>query len=79
MAIDFGSLLSDDQKRQLIENRIAQFAAEAYQHSLNKTTAEKLESKDQVDQAESNIKLLETAIQVHQEELAKLPSAEIQA
>lgn len=72
--IDFGALLSNDQKRQLLENRIQQFAAEAYQHSLNKQTAELINAEEQVDAAAKSIEILEAAIKVHYEELAKLPA-----
>ena len=44
MSIDFEAMLTDAQKRELIQNRIAQFAAEAYQYSLNKKTAESIEN-----------------------------------
>lgn len=72
MSIDFGSLLTDEQKASLIQQRISQFASEAYQHTLNKATAEKLGAVDQVEAAEKNLALLESAIEVHQEELTKL-------
>lgn len=72
MAIDFGSLLTDEQKASLIQQRISQFAAEAYQHSLNKVTAERLGSEEQVTNADKNLELLEAAIDVHKAELAKL-------
>jgi hypothetical protein len=72
MAIDFGSLLTDEQKASLIQQRISQFAAEAYQHSLNRVTAEKLGAEDQVASADKNLELLEAAIDVHKAELAKL-------
>ena len=72
MAIDFGSLLTDEQKASLIQQRISQFAGEAYQHTLNKATAEKLGATDQAETAEKNLELLEAAIEVHQAELAKL-------
>lgn len=72
MAIDFGSLLTDEQKANLVQQRISQFAAEAYQHTLNKATAEKLGATDQVEAADKNLALLESAIEVHQEELSKL-------
>jgi hypothetical protein len=71
---DFGSFLTDDQKRQLLENRIQQFAAEAYQHSLNKQTAEKIGSEEQAESAQSSIDILQAAILVHAEELSKLPA-----
>ena len=73
-AMDFGSLLSGDQKRQLIEGRIQQFAAEAYQHSLNKQTAQNINATEQVEAAEKSIAILEAAIKVHLEELSKLPA-----
>lgn len=75
MAIDFGSLLTDEQKANLLNQRIQQFAAEAYQHTLNKATAEKLGATDQVEAAEKNLALLESAIEVHQAELGKLTVA----
>ena len=75
MAIDFGSLLTDEQKANLLNQRIQQFAAEAYQHTLNKATAEKLGATDQVEAAEKNLALLESAIKVHQAELGKLTVA----
>ena len=73
MAIDFASLLTTDQKRQLIQNRIAQFAAEAYQQELNKKTAESINSETQAETAAKSLALLEEAIRIHQEELSKLP------
>jgi hypothetical protein len=72
MAIDFGSLLTDEQKASLIQQRISQFAAEAYQHSLNKSTAEQLGALEEAEKAVKSLELLETAIKVHQDELNKL-------
>jgi chromosome segregation ATPase len=66
---DYGALLSSKQKIQLIENRIAQFAAEAYQHSLNKKTAEAIEATEQIASAEKSIAILDSAINVHKQEL----------
>ena len=37
--MDYSSLLTTDQKRSILEQRIAQFASEAYQHTLNKEVA----------------------------------------
>lgn len=75
MAIDFGSLLSTEAKRQLLEGRIAQFASEAYQYSLNLKTAQELGSEEQSANLEESLRLLESAINVHQNELASLPEA----
>lgn len=72
MAIDFGTLLTDDQKAALIQQRISQFAAEAYQHELNKKTGESVGSTDQVEASTKALEVLEAAITVHQQELAAL-------
>jgi hypothetical protein len=75
MSIDFDTVLTNEQKAEIIQQRITQFAAEAYQHMLNKKTAEKVGAEDQVENIEKNIATLEAAIAVHKEELAKLPVA----
>jgi hypothetical protein len=76
MTIDFASMLSNDQKRQLIENRIQQFVVEGYQYTLNKQTAERIGSEQQLETANKNLAVLEEAIRVHKEELDKLPISE---
>lgn len=69
MPIDFGSLIPAEQKIQLLETRISQFAAEAYQHTLNKQTAEITGSAEQAESAQASIDILEAAITVHYAEL----------
>lgn len=76
MAIDYGTLLTTEQKRNILQQRIAQFAAEAYQHSLNKQTNESLEDSAGSEAADKALTVLEAAIAVHQAELAALPAAE---
>lgn len=71
MAIDFASLLTDEQKKAIIEQRLQQFAAEAYQHSLNKQLALKTDNEDAVEQADNAMSILDEAIKLHQEELKK--------
>jgi len=73
MAIDYAALLTDEQKRNILEQRIAQFASEAYQHTLNKTTCESLTDEEGVANADKALTILEAAIQTHQGELAALP------
>jgi hypothetical protein len=72
MSVDYNALLTSDQKRQILEARLAQFASEAYQVTLNLATAEKLGNQEQIDKVKSNLNLLETAIIVHQEELSTI-------
>jgi hypothetical protein len=74
MSVDFSSLLTPEQKRGLLEGRIQQFASEAYQYTLNLKTAEAVGTEEQVDGIKKSIEVLESAIKVHQEELATLPA-----
>lgn len=76
MALDYSSLLSSEQKKSILEQRIAQFAAEAYQHDINKTVASATGNEEGVTQAEAALVVLEGAIAVHQDELAKLEPTE---
>ena len=76
MSIDFDSVLTTEQKTEILQQRITQFAAEAYQHTLNLRTAESLDSEEQIDAIKKNIEILEAAIKVHKEELNTLPKAE---
>jgi hypothetical protein len=76
MSLDYSLLLTADQKRNLLQGRIQQFASEAYQYTLNLKTAEELGSEDQLEGIKKSIDILETAIKVHQEELSKLPLPE---
>jgi uncharacterized protein YPO0396 len=70
--MNYSALLTDDQKRELLTQRIQQFAAEAYQHSLNLKVAELTGDTNAVDYATASIANLDQALQVHTEELAAL-------
>jgi len=68
--MDYSALLTNEQKKSILEQRIAQFAAEAYQHDLNKKMAgTNLEATQQANEA---LLILDNAIKIHQEELAKI-------
>jgi hypothetical protein len=73
MSIDYASLLTDEQKRNILTQRVSQFATEAYQHSLNKTTCESLNDEEGVANADKALTVLEAAIATHQAELETLP------
>jgi len=68
--MDYSSLLTTDQKRSIVEQRIAQFASEAYQHTLNKEVAK--DNPEAVAAANEALAILDNAITIHQEELVKL-------
>jgi hypothetical protein len=72
MAIDYTALLTVEQKQNILNQRISQFAAEAWQHELNKQTCEQLNDEAGVASADSALTTLEAAINVHQNELASL-------
>jgi hypothetical protein len=76
MSIDYASLLTAEQKRNVLEQRISQFALEAYQHELNKETCAALDDENGISLAEKSLATLEAAITTHQTELAGLPAAE---
>jgi hypothetical protein len=73
MSINFDSILSPSEKRQIIEKRMAQFASDAYQYELNLKTAEVVGSEEQTEAIRKSLSVLETAIKIHQDELAALP------
>jgi|694.fasta_scaffold00341_94 hypothetical protein len=75
MAIDYTGLLSDEQKKSILEQRLTQFAAEAYQHDINKQVATASNNEEGIKQATDALAILESAMNIHQEELAKLTLA----
>lgn len=68
--MDYGALLTDDQKKSILEQRIAQFAAEAYQHEINKKLAG--DNAEAIKTADDALAILDNAIKIHQDELAKI-------
>ena len=72
MAIDYSKYITDDQKKKLLHDRLAQFAAEAYQHSINAHVAESLGNDEGVQNAASALATLEAAIDAHEAELKTL-------
>ena len=73
MTIDYNNLLNSEQKRNLISQRISQFATELYQHSLNKKTFENVADEAGIESTNKAIAILESAINIHEEELQSLP------
>ena len=70
--MDYSTLITDAQKQEILNARIQQFASEAYQHNLNKMVAESSGNQEAVVIADNSIAILDSAITVHQAELAKL-------
>ena len=74
MSIDYSGLLTDEQKRSILSQRLTQFAAEGYQHEINKQVAEAADNEEGAKAANDALVILDSAITVHQAELAKLPA-----
>lgn len=72
MSVDFGAFLSLEEKKSLLEQRIKQFAAEGWQHQLNKAAFEANGDTDAVAATDAAIATISAAIEAHQAELALL-------
>lgn len=72
MTINYEELLTIEQKRQILEQRITQFASEAWQHELNKQTCQTIGDTEGISAADNALTVLGAAISVHQEKLTEL-------
>jgi len=72
MTINFEELLTNEQKISILQQRISQFAAEAWQHSLNRQTCEAVGDTEGMQSADNALTVLGAAITVHQEKLAEI-------
>lgn len=70
--MDYSALLTPEQKQALLEQRIQQFAAEAYQHQLNKQIAETAGDTEAIELAENALIVLDQALNIYQGELRDL-------
>ena len=73
MIVDYNLLLTNEQKRNIVQQRLAQFASEAYQHSLNKKTHEELKDEESIASSEKALEIVNAALKIHQAELDSLP------
>ena len=64
--------VSNETKLQLLTQRIEALNLEGYQHELNKKSAEALGNTEAVEQANTSIAIIQSAIAVHEAELADL-------
>jgi hypothetical protein len=64
--------VSNEAKIQLLTQRVEALNLEGYQHELNKKSAEALNNAEVVEQSNTAISIIESAIAVHEAELAEL-------
>lgn len=72
MAVDYNKYLTDEQKANILNQRLQQFAAEAFQHEINKKFAEENKDTESATKSQEAIDTLNKAIAIHEEELSSL-------
>ena len=72
MTINYDALLTGEQKQNILQQRISQMAAEAWQLEINKKALQKTGDTQSLEMCDKSISSIETAITVFQEELEKL-------
>jgi hypothetical protein len=77
MSINFDALLSDEQKRTIITQRLNQFIVEAYQVTLNVRVAEANGDENSVAEGNKTLEVLENAVAIYTEELNSVPVTEV--
>jgi hypothetical protein len=77
MSNDFNAYLSDEQRRNILVQRIQQFAVEGYQISINRKVAEATGDEAVIAEIDKNIETLANVIAAYQAELDALPKTEV--
>lgn len=78
MSIDFNSLLTVDERKAVVTQRVQQLAVEAYQLSLNQNVlnAQTEPNEQALTEIGNNLALLEEMISVYKQELDSLGESE---
>lgn len=78
MSIDFNSLLTVDERKAVVTQRVQQLAVEAYQLSLNVNVlnAQEEPNEQALTEISNNLALLEQMISVYKQELDSLGESE---
>lgn len=77
MSNNFSAYLTDEQKQNIIVQRIQQFAVEGYQISINRKVAEATGDEAVIAEIDKNIETLTSVIAAYQAELDALPKTEV--
>ena len=75
--MDYSTLLTDEQKRQILTSRQHKFAMDAWQHQMNADAAKVTGNTEVVDSSAAAIVTLDAALTVVADELVKLPAVTI--
>jgi len=77
MSNNFSAYLTDEQQKNIIAQRIQQFAVEGYQISINRKVAEANGDEAVLAEIDKNIETLTSVIAAYQAELDALPQTEV--
>lgn len=77
MSNNFSAYLTDEQKQNIIAQRIQQFAVEGFQISINRKVAEANGDEAVIAEIDKNIETLTSVIAAYQAELDALPKTEV--
>lgn len=77
MSINFDALLTDEQKRSILNQRLEQFVVEAYQVTLNIRVAEANGDENAVIEGNKTLSVLENAVSIYTEEFNSIPVTEV--
>jgi hypothetical protein len=77
MSNNFSAYLTDEQKQNIIAQRIQQFAVEGFQISINRKVAEASGDEAVLAEIDKNIETLASVIAAYQAELDALPKTEV--
>jgi hypothetical protein len=77
MSNNFSAYLTDEQQKNIIAQRIQQFAIEGYQISINRKVAEANGDEAVLAEIDKNIETLTSVIAAYQAELDALPQTEV--
>jgi hypothetical protein len=77
MSNNFSAYLTDEQKQNIIAQRIQQFAVEGFQISINRKVAEASGDEAVLAEIDKNIETLASVIAAYQAELDALPQTEV--
>lgn len=73
MSINFGDLLSVEQKQALLEGKIQQLALEGYQLQVNRVALQSVQgSEEALAVLDSNLLVVEKAVEAYQQEIENL-------
>jgi len=70
--MDYGAFLTDEQRIEIVNQRIVQLAAEAYQRNLNRDAAIAVGNEEEVAIADTALNQLRVTLNVHLMELQKI-------